>query len=923
MNRTVVTLGVALIAVTFTLGLLVYRAERSLSATDHEHMVEAIQHSQIWEARLDEPLMAVHLGITRHYDELTARLRAQQATLTVFETDPRLRAQVEMSGVHPRIAAIQHLLDVEEQAIERFKRHFALLRNSGRYVPTLLVALADEAAQGGQGELADALNRLLRAALIYNAMPSLEFEQDLRAQLEALRGQHERLPATFGEALRLVEKHTLILLTERSNARALIREVLDLPMEFLYQDLLRAYQSWYGQRLAAVTRYQYALGVSSVALAGYLGFLLWQFLRSRAAMRASERHLRNILDGMFVFIGVMTPEGILTEVNRASLQALQMKREDFIGQAWAEGVWFSPSTRQRARAAVARAAQGEIVRLDEEVFFAAGVRWFDIALAPIMDARRRITHLIASGIDITERKRAEDALRASEQHLRNLLDSLYVFVGVMTPDGIMTEVNRAPLQLAGLTREDVIGKPVEQAFWFSHSPDARARIRSAITRAARGELVRYDDQVRMAAGPMWIDIAVAPLMDEQGKVTHLVPLGVDITQRKYAENAIRESQERLQIFINYAPVAMALFDHNMRYLAVSRRWLEVFSLGERDIIGCSHYEIFPDVPQRWREAYRRGLAGEVVKADMDCFPRQDGTEQWMRWEIRPWHGSDGSVGGIVIFIEDITVRRQAEAEILRLNAELEQRVQQRTAELATLNKELEAFSYSVSHDLRAPLRAMHGFSAALAEDCGGQLDESCHSYVDRIQKASEKMSRLIDDMLQLSRITRAELSLGPVDLCALVRQVAEGLRQRDPGRSIELLIPDICPAWGDARLLSIALENLFSNAWKFTRHQPQPRIEFGVLRQNGETVYFVRDNGAGFDMAYADKLFKAFQRLHTDQQFEGTGIGLSIVQRVIHRHGGHVWAQAEQGKGATFYFTLANGGHENETAGAREALSQR
>lgn len=772
-------LGVLLILVTFALSLMAYRAGRGLSALDHEYMIETIQHSQIREARIDESLMAVHLGITRHYDDLTARLRTQQSILTAFAIDPRLRDQIEMSGMRPRIEAIDHLIDIQEQTIERFKRHFALVRNSSRYVPMLVGALSDEAAREGQSELADTLNQLLRAALIYDAMPSLEFEQELRAQLETLTAQRKRLPDAFREALRLVDKHALILLTERINTRVLIREILDVPLEFSYQDLLRAYQSWYGERLAVATRYQSALGASSVALAGYFAFLVWQFWHSRRVIRASE------------------------------------------------------------------------------------------------------------------------------QHLRNLLDSLYVFVGVMTPDGIMTEVNRAPLQLAGLRREAVIGKPVDQMFWFSHSLDARARIASAITRAARGELVRYDDRVRIAAEPMWVDLAVTPLMDEQGNVTQLVLLGVDITQRKYAENAIRESQERLRILIDYAPAAMALFDLEMRYLAVSRRWMEDYSLGERDLIGCSHYEIFPELPQRWKEAHRRALSGDVVKADMDCFPRQDGTEQWVRWEVRPWHAGDGSVGGIVMFTEDITARRQAEAEVLRLNAELEQRVEQRTAELATVNKELEAFSYSVSHDLRAPLRAMHGFSAALTEDCREQLDEGCRDYLDRIQKASEKMARLIDDLLQLSRITRAELNLQPVDLCALARQVVEGLRQRDSDRDVELLISNTCPAWGDARLLAIALDNLFSNAWKFTRNQPQPRIEFGVLRQNGESVYFMRDNGAGFDMAYADKLFIAFQRLHSDQQFEGTGIGLSIVQRVIHRHRGRVWAEAEEGKGATFYFTLA------------------
>jgi len=239
-----------------------------------------------------------------------------------------------------------------------------------------------------------------------------------------------------------------------------------------------------------------------------------------------------------------------------------------------------------------------------------------------------------------------------------------------------------------------------------------------------------------------------------------------------------------------------------------------------------------------------------------------------------------------------------------LNADLERRVIERTARLEALNRELEAFSYSVSHDLRAPLRSIDGFSQSLLEDYAGRLDDTGRDYLCRVRAASQRMAQLIDDLLNLSRITRAEIYREEVDLSALARSIVAELQKSQPERPVEFTIAPGLAAEGDARLLRIALENLLNNAWKFTSKHPAARIEFGAMEQEGQTVYFIRDDGAGFDMAYADKLFGAFQRLHTASEFPGTGIGLATVQRIIHRHGGCVWARGEVERGATFYFTL-------------------
>jgi light-regulated signal transduction histidine kinase (bacteriophytochrome) len=281
-----------------------------------------------------------------------------------------------------------------------------------------------------------------------------------------------------------------------------------------------------------------------------------------------------------------------------------------------------------------------------------------------------------------------------------------------------------------------------------------------------------------------------------------------------------------------------------------------------------------------------------------------GEERLIAWHNITLKNDQGEIAAFLSSGEDITERKRAEEEIQQLNRTLEQRVKERTAELAAINKEMEAFSYSVSHDLRAPLRGIDGFGGILEEEYADMLDSEGKRYIQRIRAATGRMARLIDDMLGLSRVARSQMQMRRISLSGIVKTAAAELRKSEPERKVSFDIQDAVTVKGDSHLLRILMENLLSNAWKFTAHTDKAKIEFGVKEERDREIFFVRDNGAGFDMAYSGKLFDAFQRLHSESEFPGTGIGLATAQRIVRRHGGDIWAEGKVGEGAAFYFTL-------------------
>ena len=777
--------------------------------------------------------------------------------------------------------------------------------------------------------------------------------------------------------------------------------------------------------------------------------------------------------------------------------------------------------------------------------------------------------------EIADRRRVQEIA----ERLAAVVESSDDAIISKTLDGIITAWNRGAEKVFGYSSAEAVGKPMALLL----APERAEEESGILARIRCGESVQHFETVRVRKDGKKIDVSVtiSPITDGMGAIVGASNIARDVTARKFKEEQLRESEDRFRLFIEHAPAALAMFDREMRYLQVSRRWRTDYGLGERELRGVSHYEIFPEVPERWREIHRRGLAGEVLRGEDDRLDRSDGSVQWIRWEVRPWHDRAGEIAGIVIFAEeiterkraeqdlreseerfqamangipqlahmagadgatfwynqrwyeytgttpeqmegwgwqsvidpamlpkvmkrwqasiatgepfdmefplrgadgtfrtflnrvmplensegrvvrwfgtntdisehkearellaaqaqelsvsrealeaqtrmfklvldsmgegliaadrdghfliwndsakklmgrdasdlpteqwtpyyqvflsdgvtpcppdrlplvralhgesvqvemmvqqpgraegvflevsarplkddrgnlgggvavlrDITERKAAERQIQTLNQSLEARVIERTAELKAANKELEAFTYSVSHDLRAPIRHISGFAKILVEKFRSSLPAEAHEHLQLIVEAAHRMGQMVDEMLKLARLGRQGLAVKVTGLNSLVEDVITLLAPETEGRQVEWKIGQLPFAECDPILMPQVFQNLISNALKYSRSRAPAVIEIGQTEKEGETVIFVKDNGVGFDMKYSDKLFGVFQRLHVAEEFEGNGIGLATVERIIKKHGGRVWVEAELDRGATFYFTLGGGEH--------------
>jgi PAS domain S-box-containing protein len=619
-------------------------------------------------------------------------------------------------------------------------------------------------------------------------------------------------------------------------------------------------------------------------------------MQENIALRRSEERLAKLFRSSPAAIAlVRLGDGVLLDVNQSYERMFGWRRDEVIGQtAEALGVWAVPAERARFRELLA--AKGRVADFESKARRKNGELFDSLVASEVIDEEGERIALVVV-LDVTQRKRAEE----SRALLAAVVESSTDAIIVSNPELDIVSWNAGAERMFGWSAAEAVGRkltlivPVERR----HETDLNTERLEQREAPPPFETVRCAKDGRR----LEVQIGLSGVYDREGRLQLVTGIFRDITERKHAEAALRESEQRFKALVDLSSDWYWVSDAEHRFTFREGEILRRMGIPPQDDYGKRRWEMeFLNMDERAWAAHRAALERREEFRDLLLERRSpDGRVHWATISGRPLYDAQGHFAGYHGTGRDVTLQVLAEQRLRKFNLELERKVVERTAELDAANRELEAFTYSASHDLRAPLRAIEGFSRLLEERHAAALGAEAQGYLRRVRAAARRMNQLIDDLLAFSRVARGELRRRSVDLSELARAVAKEIASGAPERRVEWRIEDGLTAHADEGLMRVVLENLLGNAWKYTGKTPQAVIEFG---RSGAHEFRVRDNGVGFDPAHVEELFQPFRRLHGEQEFEGSGVGLATVKRVIERHGGSVRGEGAVDAGATFYFAL-------------------
>ena len=636
--------------------------------------------------------------------------------------------------------------------------------------------------------------------------------------------------------------------------------------------------------------------------------------RNRERLAQANRKMTALLESISDGFNAFDREWRYTYVNTAGAKMLGTKPEHLVGRNLWE-LW--PLASQSPFGAAYRRAMADNVPIQVEAFYGEPLNaWFEVRCYPSAEG------LSLFYSDVTKSRRAQEQSRLLAAIVEGSDDA------IISKDlkGIIRSWNQGAERIYGYSAAEMIGQPVARVIPADHVDE----LEEIMQYIQLGRTIEHMETERLTKDGrrIFVSVTISPLRDEEGAIVGASSIGRDITGRKRAESALKQSELRYRSLVR--ATSQIVWTTNSRGEVVEDlpAWREFTGQSPENAQGWGRFEaLHPDDRGRTADAWSRAVINHSLYETEYRLRGRDGEYRWMAVHGVPVPDEQGNVQEWVGTCADIHDRVMAEEEVRKLNQTLERRVVERTAELQAANKELEAFAYSVSHDLRAPLRAISGFSRILLEEHAPNLNPEAQRYLRIVTDNAVQMGNLIDGLLTFSRLGRQALTTRTVDPSDMARLAISDLAPEQQGRGVEIRIGDLPACQADPLLLRQVYFNLLSNALKYTRRRTSACIDVGAFLYRGldgqsdacrngaprglapeDPVYYVRDNGAGFDMRYAGKLFGVFQRLHRADEYEGTGVGLATVRRIITRHGGHVWGEGALDQGATFYFILpANG----------------